>query len=152
MDKWQRFFIDTLVNLKKCSTCKRIQVSALLVKDRRILSTGVNGTASGQVHCCDYFRGYDEKSEEFKNVHRQWSQMHEHHAEANCLLSAARNGISPVSTDLYISLSPCLACSKLIVASGVKRVYFLDHYDRPEENGLAHLKECGVEYEQVSVE
>lgn len=149
MDRWQQFFVDTLNSLKKCSTCKRMQVSSLIVRDNRIISTGVNGTPKGMTHCCDHFHGVDTTTEEFKAAHREWSVQKEIHGEQNSLSMCCKNGISTNGCDIYISHSPCLSCAKLIIASGIQRVFYLEKYDRKEDTGLSLLEEAGLYVEQL---
>ena len=95
------------------SHCTRSKVGAVLVKDGNVISFGYNGTPSGMDNCC-----------ERDNV----TLPHVIHAEVNAVLKAAKTGTSVDGSTLYLTLSPCLDCSKLILQAGVKRVVYLETY------------------------
>ena len=130
------------------STCHRIKVGALIVRDGRIISTGWNGTYSGGTHCSEHFKGIDSTTDEFKQLHREFSERYEIHSEQNAIAYAARNGIATDGATMYISLSPCSNCAKLIVASGIKTVFYRDIYDRMTE-GLDFLIKSGITVERL---
>ncbi|KRP29792.1 deoxycytidylate deaminase [Polaribacter sp.] len=113
----------------KLSHCKRKQVGALIVKDRMIISDGFNGTPSGFDNCCE-----DENGE------TKWEVLH---AEANAILKVASSTQSCKNATLYITLSPCIQCSKLIHQSGIKRVVYAKTYR--DSSGLDFLEKAGVE-------
>lgn len=108
------------------SKCVSYQVGAILVKDKRIVSTGYNGTPQGYINCCQVF----DKDNFIREEHSKWSELYEIHAESNALLFAAKNGVSTNDTTLYCTLSPCFNCSKHIVQAGIKRVVYSKKYDR----------------------
>lgn len=120
----------------KLSHCKRKQVGALIVKDRTIISDGYNGTPSGFENCCE-----DENNE------TKWYVLH---AEANAILKISRSTQSCEGATLYLTLSPCRECSKLVFQSGIKRLVYIDDYYDSE--GLIFLKEAGVEILKISKE
>ncbi len=110
------------------SHCKRKKVGALIVKDRMIISDGYNGTPSGFENEC-----------EDENYYTKWYVLH---AEANAILKVAASAQSCEGATLYITLSPCRECSKLIHQAGIKRVvYSVEYKDR---SGLDFLKKAGV--------
>lgn len=113
----------------KLSHCKRKQVGALIVKNRMIISDGFNGTPSGFDNCCE-----DENGE------TKWEVLH---AEANAILKVASSTQSCKNATLYITLSPCIQCSKLIHQSGIKRVVYAKTYR--DSSGLDFLEKAGVE-------
>ncbi len=113
----------------KLSYCKRKQVGALIVKDRMIISDGYNGTPSGFENCC-------EDEEKFT----KWYVLH---AEANAILKVASSTQSCKNSTLYITLSPCKECSKLIHQSGINRVVYAQQYK--DTSGLEFLEKAGVE-------
>ncbi len=115
------------------SYCKRRQVGALLVKDKMIISDGYNGTPSGFENCC----------EDEDNV-TKWYVLH---AEANAILKVARSTQSCEDATLYITLSPCKDCSKLIHQSGIKRVVY--HQEYKDTSGVDFLRKAGVEVELI---
>ena len=110
------------------SHCKRKKVGALIVKDRMIISDGYNGTPSGFENEC-----------EDENYYTKWYVLH---AEANAILKVAASAQSCEGATLYITLSPCRECSKLIHQAGIKRVvYSVEYKDR---SGLDFLEKAGV--------
>ena len=122
------------------STCKKWKVGAVLAKDKRIISIGYNGVPSGQVHCNTYY-SYEDMTE----PHSEWSEMHEIHAEVNCIAYAARNSVSTEGTKMYITLSPCIHCAKLMVAAGIKQVFFAgtDRSDK-RDDGIKFLEDNDI--------
>ena len=112
----------------KLSHCKRKQVGALIVKDRMIISDGFNGTPTGFDNCC-----------EDKDGITKWEVLH---AEANAILKVAASTQSTHGATLYITLSPCIQCSKLIYQAGIKRVVFANKYK--DTSGIDFLEKAGV--------
>ena len=117
------------------SYCKRRQVGALLVKDRMIISDGYNGTPSGFENEC-----------EDGNVTKAYVL----HAEANAITKVAKSGNSSEGATLYVTASPCIECSKLIIQSGIKRVVYSEDYRL--DDGIQLLRRAGIEVEKVEVE
>jgi dCMP deaminase len=113
----------------KLSYCERKQVGALIVKDRMIISDGFNGTPTGFENPC-----------EDKEGNTKWYVLH---AEANAILKVAASTQSCKDSTLYITMSPCKECSKLIHQSGIKRVVYANAYK--DEMGLEFLEKAGVE-------
>ena len=111
------------------SYCKRRKVGALIVKDRMIISDGYNGTPSGFEKICEDDDNYT-----------KWYVLH---AEANAIMKVAASTQSTKGATLYITLSPCKECSKLIHQSGIKRVVYCEEYK--DTSGLDFLKKAGVE-------
>ena len=118
------------------SYCKRRQVGALLVKDKMIISDGYNGTPSGFENNCE-----DENNRTFPYVL---------HAEANAITKVAKSNNSSDGATLYVTSSPCLECSKLIIQAGIKRVIFYDNYHH--DDGIILLKNANIEVVQVNLE
>jgi len=119
----------------KLSRCKRKQVGALIVKDKMIISDGYNGTPSGFNNCCEDKEGLT-----------KWEVLH---AEANAILKVAASSQSCKDATLYITLSPCRECSKLIYQAGIKRMVYVKGYR--DTSGLEFLKKAGVELVQLKV-
>ena len=117
------------------SYCKRRQVGALVVKDKMIISDGYNGTPSGFENIC-----------EENNVTKPYVL----HAEANAITKLARSSNNSEGSTLYVTASPCIECSKLIIQSGIKRVVYKDAYRL--QDGPDLLKKAGIEVEQVDVD
>lgn len=147
------------------STCCRLHVGAVLVKENRVISIGFNGTPSGQVHCEDYFKDLYEKnyknefatltdfmaSRTFYDLHGKFSIDNELHAEQNAIAFAAKNGISTQAGTIYVTWSPCVHCAKVIVSAGIKKVFFKNLYDRSQE-GIYFLQKNGIECRQLTDE
>ena len=112
----------------KLSYCKRRQVGALIVKDRMIISDGYNGTPTGFENVCEDDENYT-----------KWYVLH---AEANAIMKVAASTQSSQGATLYITLSPCKECSKLIFQSGIKRVVYYKAYK--DLSGLEFLKKAGI--------
>lgn len=125
----------------KRSTCARVHVAALLVRDGRINMTGWNGVPSGFSHCSDFFKtcDVDVTTPEGRDLHRLFSERFELHGEMNVLAQCAKHGIETNRAALVQQVSPCLPCAKLIISSGVQEVYFRQFYDRLDDNGLSLL-------------
>jgi len=115
------------------SYCKRRKVGALLVKDKMIISDGYNGTPSGFENECE-----DEDNK---------TKTYVLHAEANAITKVAKSGNSSQGATLYVTSSPCIECSKLIIQAGIKRVVFTENYRL--EDGINLLKRASIEVEQV---
>jgi dCMP deaminase len=118
------------------SYCKRRQVGALIVKDKMIISDGYNGTPSGFENICE-----DENNQ---------TKPYVLHAEANAITKVAKSGNSSEGSTLYVTSSPCLECSKLIIQAGIKRVVFTESYRL--EDGINLLKRAEIEVKQVELE
>jgi dCMP deaminase len=118
------------------SYCKRRKVGALLVKDKMIISDGYNGTPSGFENICE-----DENNN---------TKPYVLHAEANAISKVAKSNNSSDGATLYVTSSPCLECSKLIIQAGIKRVVFTENYRL--EDGLELLKKANIEVIQIDNE
>lgn len=126
--KYDRAYLKMAYEWGKLSHCKRKQVGALIVKDRMIISDGFNGTPTGFDNCC-----------EDKDGITKWEVLH---AEANAILKVAASTQSTHGATLYITLSPCIQCSKLIFQAGIKRVVFANKYK--DTSGIDFLEKAGV--------
>ncbi|WP_300440423.1 dCMP deaminase family protein [Christiangramia sp.] len=132
--KYDKAYLRIAREWSKLSHCNRKQVGALIVKDRMIISDGYNGTPTGFENFCEDEEGYT-----------KWYVLH---AEANAILKVAGSTQSCKDATLYITMSPCKECSKLIHQSGISRlVYQIDYKDN---SGLNFLKKAGVELEQIT--
>lgn len=112
----------------KLSYCERRQVGALIVKDKMIISDGYNGTPTGFENICEDDEGYT-----------KWYVLH---AEANAILKVASSTQSCVGATLYITMSPCKQCSKLIHQAGISRLVFHNAYK--DDSGVKFLQKAGV--------
>lgn len=138
MEKQKRYdtaYMRMALEWAKLSHCKRKQVGALIVKNRMIISDGYNGTPSKFDNCCEDNNG---------NTH--WYVLH---AEANAILKIASSNHDCSGGTLYLTMSPCKECSKLICQAGIIRLVYLNAYK--DKSGLVFLENAGVELSQLSL-
>ncbi len=133
MEKFDKAYLDMAAVWARNSYCRRRQVGALLVKDRMIISDGYNGTPSGFENVCEDENGV--------------TKPYVLHAEANAITKVAKSGNSSEGATLYVTASPCLECSKLIIQAGIKRVVYKDSYRLAD--GIELLERAGIVTEQV---
>jgi dCMP deaminase len=119
----------------KNSYCERRQVGAIIVKEKMIISDGYNGTPSGFENIC----------EDENNLTKPYVL----HAEANAITKVAKSNNSSEDATLYVTTSPCVECSKLIIQSGIKRVVFCDKYHNTE--GLELLKRAKIKIDHIKI-
>jgi dCMP deaminase len=134
--KYHRAYMRMATEWAKLSHCSRKQVGALIVKDRMIISDGYNGTPTGFENTCETVEG-DTK----------WYVLH---AEANAILKVAASTQSCAGATLYVTLSPCRECAKLIYQSGIVRVVYQNAYK--DTTGLDFLAKAGVELIHLELE
>ena len=127
--KYDKAYLRIAQEWGKLSYCTRRQVGALIVKDRMIISDGYNGTPSGFENFCEDDEGYT-----------KWYVLH---AEANAILKVASSTQSCKGATLYITMSPCKECSKLIHQAGVVKVVYNQAYK--DDSGLKFLEKAGIE-------
>jgi len=147
MDKWDKRFIELAGLVATWSSCVARQVGAVLVKDKRILTTGYNGASAGIKSCA-------EKSVCMRRQKGIKSgTMHEicyaAHAEQNAIAQAAKLGIPIQGSTLYCTHQPCAICSKIIINSGIKRIIYAQGY--PDEFSLTLLEEAGVSCVNIKI-
>ena len=136
-------FMNLATDLAQRSHCVKAQVGAVLTKDTRIISIGYNGPPAG-THNCD---------EEFPNVGCPRDSKNSCslalHAEENAILYAVKNGATLEGATLYLTLSPCLSCARLIFSSGIKKVWFKNSYAEykglASDEGVDFLNKFGIE-------
>lgn len=131
--KYDIAYMRMAVEWAKLSHCKRKQVGALIVKDKMIISDGYNGTPSGFENYCEDDEGYT-----------KWYVLH---AEANAILKVASSTQSCKGATLYITMSPCKECSKLIHQAGITRLVYLEAYK--DNSGVSFLDKAGVALEHL---
>jgi dCMP deaminase len=137
---WDQYFMDIVGLVSKRSTCIRRKVGAVLVRDKRILSTGYNGAPSGLRHCLDIGCLRKEMKVPSGERHELCRGLH---AEQNAIIQAALHGVSIKDATMYCTNHPCIICSKMIINSGIKRIIYRNGYS----DMLAHemLKEAHIE-------
>mgnify|MGYP001490103392 FL=1 len=133
--KYDKAYLKMALEWGELSYCKRRKVGALIVKDNMIISDGYNGTPTGFENICEDDEGYT-----------KWYVLH---AEANAIAKVSSSTQSTNGATLYITLSPCKECSKLIFQSGIKRVVYNKKYK--DTSGLEFLEKAGVETCFVSI-
>jgi len=132
--RYDKAYLKMALEWGKLSHCKRRQVGALIVKDKMIISDGYNGTPTG----------FDNNCEDDEN-YTKWYVLH---AEANAITKVSSSTQSSKGATLYVTLSPCRDCSKLIFQAGIIRVVYYEEYK--DRSGLDFLIEGGVEVTQIS--
>jgi len=135
--EWNHYFMNIASEVARRATCPRKHVGAVIVRDRRILSTGYNGSLRGLPHC-------DEVGCLMEDGHCVATV----HAEANAILQAAMNGVRIEGGEIYTTASPCWPCFKLIANSGITKVYFGEFYR--DERSIQVAKNAGIELVDLS--
>lgn len=131
--RYDKAYLRMALEWAKLSQCTRKKVGAIIVKDNIIISDGFNGTPTGFDNCCETEDG----------------QTHWHvlHAEANAILKLARSNNRGTNSTLYITLSPCRECSKLVLQAGITRVVYINGYK--DTSGIDFLTTAGIEVNQI---
>lgn len=127
---WDRYFLDIAQVVSSRSTCPRLAVGAVLVKDRQILSTGFNGSPPGHSHCEDVGCAPGPTGGCGRATH----------AEANAVCQAAKLGIALDGATAFLTCSPCAICSRLLLSSGITRIVYAKAYRITE-----HLNSLGID-------
>ena len=142
---WEEYFMDIASLVSKRSTCLRRAVGALIVKDKRILSTGYNGAPSGIRHC-------KESGCLRKTMNIASGERHELcrgiHAEQNAIIQAAYHGVQIRGAVLYCTNLPCSICTKMIINAGIKKIYYCEGYADELSEGM--LSEALIEVIQLT--
>jgi dCMP deaminase len=133
MKNTHNFFLGLAREVAKASYCKRAQVGAIIVKDGNIISFGYNGTP----------KGFDNHCEDCNHT----TKNDVLHAESNAITKCAKSCYSSEGSVLYCTMSPCFDCSKLIIQSGIKQVYFIEAYRNLD--GIDLLKKANIYVEQI---
>ncbi len=141
---WDEYFLEIARIVSKRSTCLRRKVGALIVKDRRILATGYNGTPTGIRHCAQVGCLREKLNIPSGERHELCRGLH---AEQNVLLQAALYGISLRDSTLYITNQPCIICAKMIINAGIKEVVIAGNY--PDKMAREFLDETGIKIRTV---
>lgn len=147
--KFKDAYMKTARVFAELSHARRLHVGAIIVKDDRIISIGYNGMPAGWDNNCE-----DESVELYSGfegaIHRTVLKTKPEvlHAETNAIAKLARSSDSGLDATLFVTHGPCLDCAKLIFQSGIRRVYFGEHYR--DDAGIQFLKKSGVEVEQLT--
>ena len=143
---WDIYFMDIAHAVARRGNCCRRQVAAVAVRDRRLISTGYNGTPRGVRNCCD---GGCKRCRSEAPSGSGLSECICCHAEENAITQAAYHGIALRDATLYCTLSPCLICAKMIINGGIKEVVYETEY-RFSAQTKALLVEAGVRCRRLS--
>ncbi len=141
---WENYFMDITHLVAKRATCTRRSVGAVIVKDKRVLSTGYNGAPSGIRHWSDVGclrEGLNVPSGERQELCRGI------HAEQNAIIQAALHGVSIKDATLFSTTHPCSICAKMIINAGITHIYYQSGY--PDAMSDNMLKDAGVEVVQL---
>ena len=114
---WDEYFCEFAKLTSKRSPCHRLQVGCVLVKDNRVIATGYNGFLPGAIHESIVVENHEQATV---------------HAEQNCIADCAKRGVNTQDSKAYITHYPCINCYKILVASGVKEIYYIDDYKNNE--------------------
>jgi dCMP deaminase len=137
---WDQYFMAQSHLLANRSTCTRLAVGATIVRDRRIIAGGYNGSTSGGVHCTDD-GCYVIDDHCVRTIH----------AEMNAILQCAKFGVPTQNAEIYVTHFPCLQCSKAIIQAGIKKIYYATSYHN-HPYAVELLEDAGVETVQVPYE
>lgn len=144
---WDQYFMDIAKQVAARSNCMKRQVAAVIVSDRRIISTGYNGTPRGVKNCneggCPRCNGFSESG-------RNLEECLCSHGEENAIVQASYHGIAIRDATLYTTYSPCLMCSKMIINAGIRKVVYNEAYPL-NGTATAMLKEAGVDLVRLKV-
>lgn len=135
---WDSYFVEITLAVSRRATCLRAQVGAIIVKDKRILTTGYNGAPKGLPHCLD-------EGCEIVDGHCVRSL----HAEQNAILQGALHGVSLQGGTIYTTHQPCATCAKMIINAGLARVVYAGLY--PDELAMKYLKLAGIQVDHFDL-
>ncbi len=146
---WDEYFIEIMPLVGSRSTCDRGRLGCVIVKDKRIISSGYAGSPAGCKHC-------DEAGHEMHTVTQEDGTESRHcirtsHAEQNAIVQAAKIGVSTDGATLYIKMTPCYICAKMVINAGIKRVVALNDYHASKRSKEV-FKEAGVEFDLLNQE
>jgi len=129
---WDDYFMQITFEVAKRSTCPRAAVGAVIVREKRILTTGYNGSPAGLAHCTE----------------AGCLMVNDHcvrtlHAEQNAIIQGALHGVDVSGSTMYVTHQPCLVCAKMAINAGIQRIVYAGHY--PDRIARGFLDEAGVE-------
>lgn len=134
---WDSYFMEMAQVASKRSTCLRRSVGAVIVKNKRILATGYNGTPKGLAHCEEVGCFREQMNVPSGKMHELCRGIH---AEQNAVIQAAVHGVSVDGATLYCTHQPCVVCTKILINAGIKRIVYANPY--PDELAENMMKEA----------
>jgi dCMP deaminase len=141
---WETYFMNITNLVAERSTCLRRAVGAVLVKDKRILSTGYNGSPSNLKHCAEVGCLREKLGIESGKMHELCRGIH---AEQNAIIQAAYHGVSVKDASIFCTNQPCSICARMIINAGIKKIYYQSGYADSLAKEL--LDEAGIELQQI---
>jgi dCMP deaminase len=144
---WNTYFMDITLLVAKRSTCTRRAVGAVIVKDKRILSTGYNGAPSGVKHCIEIGCLRQQLNVPSGEKHELCRGIH---AEQNAIIQAALHGVSIRDATLFCTNLPCSICAKMIINAGIRKICYQSGYADAMSNDL--FNEAGIEVEKFDAD
>ncbi|MEG1527855.1 MAG: dCMP deaminase family protein [Clostridia bacterium] len=150
MDKWDKRFMQLAYAVASWSSCYQTNrhVGAVVIKDKRILTTGYNGAPSNITSCLDKGECMRRKLDILSGTRQEL--CYAVHAEQNAIIQAARIGISLNNATMYVTHQPCIICAKMIINSGISRIVYNEGY--PDEFALQLFKEANLTVEKCDYE
>ena len=143
---WESYFMEITHLVARRSTCVRRIVGAVIVKEKRVLSTGYNGAPSGIAHCRDVGCLRQQMKIESGQRHELCRAIH---AEQNAIIQAAYHGVSIKDAVLYCTTFPCIICAKMIINAGIRTIYYESGY--ADDLSREMLDESGIVLTQLTV-
>ena len=137
---WENYFMDIAMLVARRSTCLRRAVGAIIVKDKRILSTGYNGAPTGVRHCEEVGCLREKLGIESGKMHELCRGIH---AEQNAIIQAAYHGVSLKGASIFCTNLPCSICAKMIINAGINKIYYHDGY--ADDISKDMLEEANIE-------
>ncbi|UCF95051.1 MAG: cytidine/deoxycytidylate deaminase family protein [Desulfobacterales bacterium] len=144
---WEEYFMDITLLVAKRSTCLRRAVGAIIVKDKRVLSTGYNGAPTGIRHCLEVGCLREQLNVESGARHELCRGIH---AEQNAIIQAAYHGVSVKGASLFCTNLPCSICAKMIINAGIQQIYYRSGYADAISKQM--LQEAGVELTKLDTD
>ncbi|MEW6671569.1 MAG: cytidine/deoxycytidylate deaminase family protein [Thermodesulfobacteriota bacterium] len=142
---WENYFMGITELVAKRSTCRRRSVGAVIVKDKRILTTGYNGAPSGIRHCIEVGCLREQLNVASGERHELCRGIH---AEQNAIIQAALHGVSIKDATLFCTNLPCSICAKMIINAGITKIYYLSGYADAISEDM--LREASIELIKVA--
>lgn len=137
---WHQYFMAQSVLISMRSTCQRLAVGAVIVKEKRMIAGGYNGSVSGDVHCID----------------QECCVIDNHcvrtiHAEMNAILQCSKLGISTEGAEIYVTHFPCLQCTKMLLQAGIKKIYYLHDY-KNDDYAMRLIQQVGATTDKIHLQ
>ena len=143
-DKFKQLYMDWAKRAAELSYAQRLHVGAVIVKDDTVISYGYNGMPAGWDNNCEDVIQYEDDTVALK------TKPEVLHAESNAIAKLARSHNSGLGAELFVTHSPCIDCAKLILQSGIRRVYYGEQYR--SEDGIKFLEKSGIEVNKIETE